>query len=104
MNHLRDIDTANLEDMWYEAEIELIDAPISFSPGLKNTGHVLIPPMDSEYGVISDIDDTIVKTTATDLLAMAKNTFFYNAHTRLPFAGVSEFYKSLQLGQKWVTQ
>ena len=87
------------EDMWYEADVELIDAPISFSPGLKSTAHVLIPPMDSEYGIISDIDDTIVKTTATDLLAMAKNTFFHNAHTRLPFAGVSEFYKSLQLGR-----
>ena len=87
------------EDMWYEADVELIDAPISFSPGLKSTAHVLIPPMDAEYGIISDIDDTIVKTTATDLLAMARNTFFHNAHTRLPFAGVSEFYKSLQLGR-----
>ena len=87
------------EDMWHEVVVELTDAPISFSPGLKSTAYVLIPPMDSEYGIISDIDDTIVKTTATDLLAMAKNTFFHNAHTRLPFAGVSEFYKSLQLGR-----
>jgi len=87
------------EDMWYEADVELIDAPTSFSPGLKSTAQVLIPAMDSEYGIISDIDDTIVKTTATDLLAMAKNTFFHNAHTRLPFAGVSEFYRSLQLGR-----
>ena len=86
-------------DMWYEADVELIDAPISFSTGLKSTAQVLIPPVDSEYGIISDIDDTIVKTTATDLLAMAKNTFFHNAHTRLPFAGVSEFYKALQLGR-----
>jgi phosphatidate phosphatase APP1 len=86
-------------DMWYEADVELVEAPIPFSPGIKSTAHVLIPPMDSEYGIISDIDDTIVKTTATNLLAMARNTFFHNAHTRLPFAGVSEFYKSLQLGR-----
>ena len=98
VNHLTETPLTR-EDMWYEADVELIDAPISFSPGLKSTAHVLIPPMDSEYGIISDIDDTIVKTTATDLLAMAKNTFFHNAHTRLPFAGVSEFYKSLQLGK-----
>ena len=98
VNHLTET-PLTWEDMWYEADVELIDAPISFSPGLKSTAHVLIPPMDSEYGIISDIDDTIVKTTATDLLAMAKNTFFHNAHTRLPFAGVSEFYKSLQLGR-----
>ena len=76
------------EDMWFEATVELIEAPIPFSLGLKNTAYVLIPPADAEYGIISDIDDTIVKTTATNLLAMARNTFLHNAHTRLPFAGV----------------
>jgi phosphatidate phosphatase APP1 len=58
-----------------------------------------VPPADAEYGIISDIDDTVVKTTATDLLAMSRITFLNNALTRLPFAGVSEFYKSLQLGR-----
>lgn len=86
-------------DMWHEVGIELIEAPLDFAPGLKNTAHVLVPPPDAEYGIISDIDDTVVKTTATNLLAMSRNTFFHNAHSRLPFAGVSEFYKSLQLGR-----
>jgi phosphatidate phosphatase APP1 len=40
-----------------------------------------------------------VQTTATNLLAMSRNVFLNNAHTRLPFAGVSEFYKALQLGR-----
>lgn len=86
-------------DMWHEVDVELIDAPVRFSIGLKSTAHVLVPPADAEYGIISDIDDTIVKTTATNLLAMSRNTFLHNAHSRLPFAGVSEFYKSLQLGR-----
>lgn len=86
-------------DMWHEVELELIEAPFSFTPGLKSTAHVLVPPADAEYGIISDIDDTVVKTTATNLLAMSRNTFFHNAHSRLPFAGVSEFYKALQLGR-----
>lgn len=30
---------------------------------------------------------------------MSRITFLNNAHTRLPFAGVSEFYRSLQLGR-----
>jgi len=89
----------NWTDIWHEVETELVDAPYAFTPGIKSTAHVLIPPADAEYGIISDIDDTIVKTTATNLLAMSRNTFFHNAHTRLPFAGVSEFYKSLQLGR-----
>jgi phosphatidate phosphatase APP1 len=85
--------------MWHEIDVELIDAPYGFTSGIKETADVLVPPADAEYGIISDIDDTIVKTTATSLLAMSRNTFFHNAHTRLPFAGVSEFYKSLQLGR-----
>ena len=86
-------------DMWHEVDIEIVDAPYDFVPGIKGTAHVLVPPADAEYGIISDIDDTIVKTTATSLLAMSRNTFLHNAHSRLPFAGVSEFYKSLQLGR-----
>jgi phosphatidate phosphatase APP1 len=87
------------EDMWHEVEVELVKTPYSFSPGIKSIAHVLVPPQDAEYGIISDIDDTVVKTNATNLLAMSRNTFFHNAHTRLPFAGVTEFYKSLQLGR-----
>lgn len=86
-------------NMWYEVDVELVDAPYSFSGSIKDTASVLVPPSDAEYGIISDIDDTIVKTTATSLLAMSRNTFLHNAHSRLPFAGVSEFYKSLQLGR-----
>lgn len=87
------------ENMWYEINIELVESPLPFEPGLNTMAEVLVPPADAEYGIISDIDDTIVKTTATNLLAMSRNTFFHNAHTRLPFAGVSEFYKALQLGR-----
>lgn len=87
------------EDMWHEMNVELVAAPYSFAAGIKSTASVLVPPPDAEYGIISDIDDTVVKTSATNLLAMARNTFFHNAHSRLPFAGVSEFYKSLQLGR-----
>jgi phosphatidate phosphatase APP1 len=60
---------------------------------------VLVPPLDAEYGIISDIDDTIVETSATNVLAMSRTVFLHNAKTRLPFAGVSAFYRSLQLGK-----
>jgi phosphatidate phosphatase APP1 len=85
-------------DLWHDVDIELLEAPWPSLP-VKATAQVLIPPADAEYGIISDIDDTIIKTSATNLLAMSRNTFFHNAHTRLPFAGVSEFYRSLQLGR-----
>ena len=87
------------EDMWHEVEIELVDAPLPFAKGLKQEAQVLVPPLDAEYGIISDIDDTIIQTGATNILSMSRNTFFHNAQTRLPFAGVSEFYRALQLGR-----
>ncbi|HEY0742374.1 MAG TPA: phosphatase domain-containing protein [Chryseosolibacter sp.] len=87
------------KDMWHEVEIKLVKSELKFEGAVTATAEVLVPPTDAEYGIISDIDDTIVKTGATDLLAMSRNTFLHNAHTRLPFAGVAEFYKSLQLGR-----
>lgn len=86
-------------DMWHKIEIELIEAPVPFKAGLKCTAEVLVPPADAEYGIISDIDDTIIHTSATDILAMSRRVFLHNARTRMPFAGVSEFYKALQLGR-----
>ncbi|WP_207426231.1 App1 family protein [Pedobacter sp. SYSU D00535] len=88
-----------LDDIWHPIEIELLSAPIPHPENLKVQAEVLIPPFDAEFGVISDIDDTIVHTSATNLLAMSRTVFLNNARTRLPFAGVSAFYKSLQLGR-----
>jgi phosphatidate phosphatase APP1 len=87
------------ESLWHPIPLHLINAPIPFLTGLQVNAEVMIPPPDAEYGIISDIDDTIVKTSATDLLAMSRITFLNNARTRLPFAGVAEFYKALQLGR-----
>jgi len=88
-----------LQDLWQTLDVELVDAPYSFSKNIKSTASILIPPPDAEFGIISDIDDTIVKTSATDLIAMARITFLNNAFSRLPFAGVAEFYNALQLGR-----
>jgi phosphatidate phosphatase APP1 len=86
-------------DIWQYLVVELVEAPIPVPQGLQAKAEVLVPPIDAEYGIISDIDDTIVKTAATDLLRMGGNVLLNNAYTRLPFAGVSAFYRSLQLGR-----
>jgi phosphatidate phosphatase APP1 len=59
---------------------------------------VLAPPATVRFGVISDIDDTVVQTDATHLLRMARNVFLANARTRLPFKGVAAFYAALHGG------
>src|SRR5690606_35659898 len=56
------------------------------------------PAANPDFGIISDIDDTILTTGAARIWEMLKVTFTQNAHTRIPFAGVSEFYDALRKG------
>jgi len=65
---------------------------------VEKEGYVMISPPYSQFGVISDIDDTVLVTDATNLLQTAKLTFLGNAYTRLPFAGIAAFYRALQSG------
>jgi phosphatidate phosphatase APP1 len=88
-----------LDDIWHTIEVTLTESPVDFEGPVKAQAHVLVPPPDAEYGIISDIDDTIVRTGATNLLQTGRTVLLNNAHTRIPFHGVSSFYKSLQLGR-----
>ncbi|MET4104892.1 phosphatase domain-containing protein [Hymenobacter sp. UYP22] len=87
--------------LWYPVEVLLRQAPAPFvaPPRLDTRAMVLIPPADAEYGIISDLDDTVIQTSATDLLRMARTVLLRNARSRLPFKGVAEFYRQLQLGR-----
>ena len=86
------------EELYLTIPLQLVNAPGAFNTNIVNA-EIMIPPADAEYGIISDIDDTIIRTGATNLLAMGKTVLFSNALTRLPFAGVTAFYQSLQLGR-----
>ncbi len=84
-------------DTWHPVELEL-SHPEQPEPGVRATGQVMVPSADAEYGVISDIDDTVVETGVTKRLAMARTVFLGNARTRLPFKGVAAFYQALVEG------
>jgi phosphatidate phosphatase APP1 len=78
--------------LWHEAAIELPEA------GVSTIAQVMIPSDAASFGVISDIDDTIVQTNATSLLRMVRS-IVNNAAARLPFEGVSELYQALHAGR-----
>jgi phosphatidate phosphatase APP1 len=73
---------------WHEVTLNLPEANVSA------IAHVLVPSSDAQFGVISDIDDTIVQTNATSLLRMARS-IVNNAAARLPFEGVADLYSAL---------
>jgi phosphatidate phosphatase APP1 len=59
---------------------------------------LLIPPSSAVYGVISDMDDTVLQSGVTDFLRAARTVLLENARTRLPFPGVAGFYRALAAG------
>ena len=88
---------ADRDRLWHEIRLDTRD-PRTDAP-LSATGSVLVPPAGASFGVISDIDDTVVETGVTDRLAMALTVLLGNAHTRLPFEGVAAFYTALHQGR-----
>ena len=55
---------------------------------------------NADFGIISDIDDTIMETRATSLIKMARLTFLQNVHNRIAFDGVGAWYQALKAGPK----
>jgi phosphatidate phosphatase APP1 len=64
----------------------------------RATAQVLVPAPGAAFGVISDIDDTVIQSHVTDFLRAARTVLLENARTRLPFPGVSAFYRALARG------
>ncbi len=64
-------------------------------------GEMLIPSQQSTFGIISDIDDTIIHTGVASFLKLKLvfNTFFRNAESRSPLEGAAKFYQLLHQGE-----
>jgi phosphatidate phosphatase APP1 len=86
------------EELWHHPLIELLDCSFPFEPPVHARAEVMTPPTTARFGVISDIDDTVLTTHAQSLIKSAYMTFLNNAYSRLPFDGVSIFYQALQKG------
>jgi phosphatidate phosphatase APP1 len=83
---------------WHKVQLELTEPVVVDGPAPTAVAQVVIPPLDAEFGIISDLDDTVIQTGATDVIRMVRATLLGNARTRLPFEGVADFYAALQQG------
>lgn len=84
-------------NVWWHAVPLTLQSPTSAAPSTA-IGQLFVPSAESKIGIISDIDDTVIQTGATNLLKMARVVFLNNARTRLPFEGVAGFYEALHRG------
>lgn len=65
---------------------------------IKTQEDILMPGPNAEFGVISDIDDTIMVSHATQTIKKLRLMLMKNAVTRKPFPGISAFYQALHRG------
>lgn len=84
--------------LWQPLDVSLL-SPATEGKSTLDQSEVLVVRDNASFGVISDIDDTIVHTAATDLLKMIRIVYLGSAESRRPFDGVADFYQALQNGK-----
>jgi phosphatidate phosphatase APP1 len=78
---------------WHRLDVELPRRKQPAAPA-----DVLVIGSQARFAVISDIDDTVIETRATNPLKRAQALFWASAESRLPFEGVAAFYSALARG------
>lgn len=102
------LETANTPDVrgrqpWQSIAMRIVDN-VDVSPDESATfSKMLTPPTSAKFGIISDMDDTVLHTGITGLTTAARLTFFHNARTRKPLPGVGALYHALQSGTDLLT-
>jgi phosphatidate phosphatase APP1 len=82
----------------HPVELELPGSRGEDGRPLRATAEVVVPSPAARFGIISDIDDTVLWTNVTNKLNMALMLARSNAHTRKPFKGIAAFYRALVHG------
>jgi len=83
---------------WHKYETSLVSPLQPDAPAVKGSGEILIPSPTARFGVISDIDDTVIQSRVSNFLQAARTVMLGNARTRLPIPGVAAFYTALRNG------
>jgi phosphatidate phosphatase APP1 len=83
---------------WHPVELRLLQPLRPEQPDVKTTGLILVPSKLAGFGVISDIDDTVIQSRIANFLQAVRTVMLGNARTRLPFPGVAAFYQALERG------
>lgn len=76
---------------WISYLVEAVDNKV------REVGKILVPAKNKGFGLISDVDDTVLQTFATSRLRlkMLYATFFLTPYKRLPMEGIQEVYQQM---------
>ena len=81
-----------------EIDLRLVAPRAADGAPIVARASICVPPASARFGVISDIDDTIVWTHVGNRRRMLWSLVRSNAATRKPLAGVAAFYRALHDG------
>lgn len=84
------------DEPWHPVKFELL-APVQPS-AVQSIGEMRVLTGTPTFGVISDLDDTVIQSRITSFLQAVRTVMLGNARTRLPFPGVAAFYRALEQG------
>lgn len=92
----------NLQDLplgLHAARVSLSSRNLkAYQAGLGTGNFILHSPDSHRLGIISDIDDTILRTNATSKVQMLKTIFLSNYKTQEPVIGMSDLFKAIHHG------
>lgn len=99
---LENLKSLTNEEGWLLFELSYydIDHKRTIQNGNRFPGELLIPSSKAEFGVASDIDDTILHTGVVSMLKwkVIYNSIFKHANNRIPLEGSADFYHKLHRG------
>lgn len=80
---------------WHEVEVTTVPHRDDIIDEMTATGRVFKPHPHAPFAVISDIDDTVIKSGLTEGLAAVRRTLLGDQHTRRAIPGVSSWYRGM---------
>ncbi|MHA7842676.1 MAG: App1 family protein [Winogradskyella sp.] len=100
--NLAELSKLTNDEGWLPFELSYNDVNIKRTIQNDNRfpGEILIPSTNAQFGVVSDIDDTIIHTGVVSTLKwkVIYNSVFKHAKNRIPLEGAADFYHKLHRG------
>lgn len=82
---------------WHCVPLHVIDS-VAEDASAFATARAFVPSDDADFAVVSDIDDTVIRSHATNKLAQARLTLLHDADSRKAWPGVAALYYALVAG------
>ena len=90
---------AELASPWTTGTVELAGEYRGLAGAHTTPVEVRVEPADAAFGIISDVDDTILETGVQRVGQMVRQTLTGSSLTRTPFPGAPELYRDLAAGR-----